>query len=55
MVSTLKQMHVPNGTGPGVCRSKPPLLASAPGAYELWNKVRTSKTVINLQNIHFIQ
>ena len=28
MVSTLEQMQVPNGTGPGVRRSKRPLLAS---------------------------
>ena len=28
MVSTLEQMQVPNGTGPGVRRSKCPLLAS---------------------------
>ena len=27
MVSTLEQMQVPNGTGPGVQRSKRPLLA----------------------------
>ena len=27
MVSTLEQMQVPNGTGPGVRRSKRPLLA----------------------------
>ena len=31
MVSTLKQMQVPNGTGPGVRRSKRPLLASESG------------------------
>ena len=28
MVSTLEQMQIPNGTGPGVRRSKRPLLAS---------------------------
>ena len=28
MVSTLEQMQVPNGTGPGARRSKRPLLAS---------------------------
>ena len=28
MVSTPEQMQVPNGTGPGVRRSKRPLLAS---------------------------
>ena len=31
MVSTLEQMQVPNETGPGVRRSKRPLLASASG------------------------
>ena len=29
MVSTLEQMQVPNGTGPGVWRRKRPLLAIA--------------------------
>ena len=28
MVSTLEQMQVPNGTGPGVRGSEPPLMAS---------------------------
>ena len=28
MIATLEQMQVPNGTGPGVRRSKRPLLAS---------------------------
>ena len=32
MVSTLEQMQVPNGTGPGVRRRKRPLLASRTGA-----------------------
>ena len=31
MVSTLEQMQVPNGTGPGIRRSKRPLLASERG------------------------
>ena len=35
-VSTLEQMQVPNGTGPGVRRSKRPLLASHTGCNVLW-------------------
>ena len=36
MVSTLEQMQVPNGTGPGVQRSKRPLLASRTRCNVLW-------------------
>ena len=36
MVSTLEQMQVPNGTGPGVRRSKRPLLASRIRCNVLW-------------------
>ena len=36
MVSTLEQMQVPNGTGPGVRRSKRPLLASRTRCNILW-------------------
>ena len=36
MVSTLEQMQVPNGTGPGVRRSKRPLLASRTHCNVLW-------------------
>ena len=36
MVSTLEQMQVPNGTGPGVRRSKRPLLASRTRCNVLW-------------------
>ena len=36
MVSTLEQMQVPNGTGPGVRRSKHPLLASCTRCNVLW-------------------
>ena len=48
MVSTLEQMQVPNGTGPGVRRSKRPLLASRTRCNVLWkppkfgNKVKIS-------------
>ena len=36
MVSTLEQIQVPNGTGPGVRRSKRPLLASHTRCNVLW-------------------
>ena len=36
MVSTLVQMQVPNGTGPGVRRSKRPLLAIRTRYNVLW-------------------
>ena len=36
MVSTLEHMQVPNGTGPGVRRSKRPLLASRTRCNVLW-------------------
>ena len=58
MVSTLEQMQVPNGAGPGVRRSKLPLLASRTGCNVLWkppkfgNKVKIgnkSSSVISLQ------
>ena len=58
MVSTLEQMQVPNGTGPGVRRSKRPLLASRTRCNNPWkppkfgNKVNIgikSSSVINSQ------
>ena len=58
MVSTLEQMQVPNGTGPGVRRSKSPLLASRTRCNVLWkppkfgNKVKSvlkSSSVISSQ------
>ena len=51
MVSTLEQMQVPNGTGPGVRRSKRPLLASRTRCNVLWkppkfgNKVKIGNKV----------
>ena len=51
MVSTLEQMQVPNGTGPGVRRSKRPLLASRTSCNVLWkppkfgNKVKIDNKV----------
>ena len=41
MVSTLEQMQVPNGTGPGAQRSKRPLLATAPVAMLFGNGQQT--------------
>ena len=55
MVSTLEQMQVPNGTGPGVRRSKRPLLASRTRCNVLWkpakfgNKVKIGCSVISSQ------
>ena len=51
MVSTLEQMQLQNGTGPGVRRSKRPLLASRTRCNVLWtppkfgNKVEVGNTV----------
>ena len=51
MVLTLEQMQVPNGTGPGVRRSKRPLLASRTRCYVLWkppklcNKVKIGNKI----------
>ena len=36
IVSTLEQMQIPNGTGPGVWRSKRPLLTSHTRCNVLW-------------------
>ena len=49
MVSTLEQMQVPNGTGPGVRRSKRPLLAMFYG--NLQNSVIRSKSVIKTSSV----
>ena len=45
MVSTLEQMQVPNGTGPGVRRSKRPLLASRTRCNVLWKPPRFGSKV----------
>ena len=45
MVSTLEQMQVPNGTGPGVRRSKRPLLASRPRCNVLWTPPKAKTEV----------
>ena len=51
MVSTLEQMQVPKGTGPGVRRSKRPLFASRTRCNALWkppkfgNKVKIGNKV----------
>ena len=50
MVSTLEQMQVPNGTGPGVRRSKRPLLASRTPKFGIRSKsVIKSSSVISSQ------
>ena len=54
MVSTLEQMQVPNGTGPGVRRSKRPLLASRTVSMfygNLQNWVIMSKSVIKSSSV----
>ena len=54
MVSTLEQMQVPNGTGPGVRRSKRPLLASRTRCSfygNLQNLVIRSKSVIKSSSV----
>ena len=56
MVSTLEQMQVPNGTGPGVRRSKRPLLASRNRCHVPWkpgfqNLVIRSKSVIKSSSV----
>ena len=45
MVSTLEQMQVPNGTGPGVRRSKRPLLASRTRCNGLWKPLEFGNKV----------
>ena len=53
MVSTLEQMQVPNGTGPGVRRSKRPLLVAVPVAMfygnlpKFGNNVKIGNTFTN--------
>ena len=50
MVSTLGQMQVPNGTGPGVRRSKRPLLASRTRCNVLWKPPKfCNKVKIGIQ------
>ena len=54
MASTLEQMQVPNGTGPGVRRSKHDLLASrirCKCTMKTLNSVIKSKTVIRSRSI----
>ena len=56
MVSLLEQMQIPNGTGPGVRRSKSPLLASRTRCNVLWkltsrNLVIMSKSVIRSSSV----
>ena len=54
MVSTLEQMQVPNGTGPGVRRSKRLLLASRTRSMfygNLQNSVIRSKSVLQSSSV----
>ena len=51
MVSTLEQMQVPKGTGPGVRRSKRPLLASLTRCNVLWKPLSHIQTWL-YQNTH---
>ena len=67
MVSTLEQMQVPNGTGPGVRRSKRPLLVSRTRCNVLWippefgnkvkigNKVQYGNKFANWSNVWSIE
>ena len=54
MFSTLEQMQVPNGTGPGVRRSKRPLLASRTRCNVLWKPPKSvirSKSVLKSSSV----
>ena len=51
MASTLEQMQVPNGTGPGVWRSKRPLLASRTRCNDLCSKIADGELIINILNV----
>ena len=51
MVSTLEQMQVPNGTGPGVRGSKRPLLASRTRCNVLWKPPELFNLVIRSKPI----
>ena len=57
MVSTLEQMQVPNGTGPGVRGSKRPLLASRTRCNVLWKPQKFGNKVkfANLCNVLSIE
>ena len=48
MVSTLEQMQVPKGTGPGVRRSKRPLFASRTRCNVLWKPPKFGNKVNNV-------
>ena len=53
MVSTLEQMQVPNGTGPGVRRSKRPLLASRTRCNVPWKPSKFGNKVKIGIKVHF--
>ena len=52
MISTLEQMQVPNGTGPGVRRSKRPLLACHTRCNVLWKPPKFGNKVKNRFDIN---
>ena len=53
MVSTLEQMLVPNGTGPGVWRSKRSRLASRTRCNILWKPPKFGNKVKIGYKVHF--
>ena len=53
---SLEQMQVPNGTGPGVWRSKrPSVLHAAPVAYVLWKPYTIRQKVKNWWNVLLLE
>ena len=54
MVSTLEQMQIPNGTGPGFRRSKRPLLASCTRVNVQWKPPQFGDKVKIGNKIHFV-
>ena len=53
MVSTLELMQVPNGTGPGVRRSKRPLLASRTRCSAPWKPPKSGNKVKIVNKVQF--
>ena len=49
----IEQMQVPNGTGPGVRRSKRPLLASRTRCNVLWKPQKCGNKVKNGNKVQF--
>ena len=55
MVSTLEQMQDLNGTGPGVWRSKRPLLASRTRCNVLWKPPKFGNNPYCKNNLFYIK